>query len=206
MRQYGFTRAGWIAWFVLLILALQGVAWAAIQSIERVSVGAGGVEGNGDTGNANDAPIAMTPDGRFVAFLSFATNLVPGDTNSRADVFVRDRRSGTTERVSVSSAGAQGNAESGPADGDFRRDTLDISNDGRYVAFTSYASNLVSTDTNGVSDVFVHDRQTHATERVSISDTEQELGVPSYQPSISNDGRLVAYSSPSGGGAQRVRS
>ena len=89
---------------------------------------------------------AISADGRFVAFDSEATNLVPGDTNDASDVFVRDRQTGTTRRVSVSSGGAQGNGASfDPA----------ISADGRFVAFNSDATNLVPGDTNGAADVFV---------------------------------------------------
>ena len=102
---------------------------------------------------------AISADGRFVAFASDASNLVPGDTNGTLDVFVRDRQTGTTRRVSVGPGGVQGNGDSfDPA----------ISADGRFVAFTSDATNLVPGDTNGASDVFVRDRQTGTTERVSV--------------------------------------
>ena len=103
---------------------------------------------------------SISADGRFVAFESLASNLVPGDTNGVGDVFVHDRQTGTTERVSVSSAGTQGNGDSA---------VPSISADGRFVAFVSVASNLVPGDTNGRLDVFVHDRQTGTTERVSVS-------------------------------------
>jgi len=89
---------------------------------------------------------AISADGRYVAFISEASNLVAGDTNERPDVFVRDRVRGTTTRVSVATRGAQANQRSSePA----------ISANGRYVAFSSDASNLVRGDTNGSSDVFV---------------------------------------------------
>src|SRR5207253_2878782 len=101
--------------------------------------------------------LSLSADGRFVAFGSYATNLVAGDTNGQHDVFIRDRLTGTTERVSLSSTGNQGDGwSSGPS----------LSADGRFVAFTSGATNLVPGDTNGASDVFVHDRQTGITERV----------------------------------------
>jgi archaellum component FlaF (FlaF/FlaG flagellin family) len=111
---------------------------------ELVSVDSGGVQGN----NVSEGP-AISADGRYVAFQSDATNLVPGDTNSVTDVFLRDRQAGTTERVSVDSGGVQGNHISYLAS---------ISGDGRYVGFGSYSSNLVSGDTNGFQDVFVRDR------------------------------------------------
>jgi Tol biopolymer transport system component len=115
-------------------------AWAH-GTTERVSVSSGGAQGN----NGSDSP-AISLGGRFVAFQSRATNLVPGDTNNLVDVFVHDRQTGTTRRVSVSTGGAQGNNESrSPA----------ISADGRFVAFDSPSSNLVSGDTNGVEDIFV---------------------------------------------------
>src|SRR5688572_19439579 len=92
------------------------------------------VSSNGEQGNHESSAPAISADGRFVAFNAYASNLVPGDTNDLGDVFVHDRRTGQTTRVSVSSSGGQGNSVSnGPC----------ISADGRYVAFTSGASNLV---------------------------------------------------------------
>ena len=119
-------------------------AFAIDTFTARVSVDSAGVEGNG----GSDRP-SVSADGRYVAFHSQASNLVPGDTNGTADVFVRDIVTGITTRVSVDSAGSQ-------ADGDSWEPS--ISADGRYVAFYSGASNLVSGDTYGLTDVFVHDR------------------------------------------------
>jgi len=113
-------------------------------STTRVSVDSGGTQGNADSDDA-----AISSDGRFVAFQSVATNLESGDTNGAEDVFVRDRQMGTTGRMSMSIAGAQGNGDS---------TSVRISANGRYIAFYSYASNLVLGDTNGVRDVFVRDR------------------------------------------------
>jgi signal peptidase I len=148
---------------------------------ERVSVGSAGGQADG----GSEAP-TISGDGRFVAFESTASNLVPGDTNGQSDVFVRDRRSGTTERVSMDSAGNQGNDQSG---------LPTISADGRYVAFASSASNLVSGDTNGQSDVFVHDRETGTTERVSVDSEGNQADGSSTSPAIAADGRLVAFES-----------
>jgi Tol biopolymer transport system component len=127
----------------------------------------------------------VSADGRYVAFASYATNLVNGDTNgSTADIFVRDRQSGTTTRVSVRSNGAQANDTS----------LLPrMSFDGRFVAFMSNASNLVGGDTNHTTDVFVHDRQSGTTARMSISSGEVEGNGTSSSPSISADGRYVAF-------------
>ena len=129
---------------------------------------------------------SISADGRFVAFSSDASNLVPGDTNGRGDVFVHDRQTGTTERVSVDSAGTEGNDLSvAPS----------ISADGQIVAFTSYASNLVSGDTNGDIDVFVHDRQTGTTERVSVRSNGSQGRNDSWYSSISANGQIVAFHS-----------
>jgi Tol biopolymer transport system component len=130
---------------------------------------------------------AISANGRCVAFVSFASNLVPGDTNNFLDVFVRDRVSATTERVSVATNGAQGDNTSTlpPA----------ISGDGRFVAFLSYATNLVPFDTNGFPDAFVHDRLTHTTERVSLAFDGSQSNANSDIPSISNDGRFIAFAS-----------
>ena len=151
---------------------------------ERVSVNS-----DGEQGNAESVPydIAISGDGRFVAFRSSASNLASGDTNGSEDVFVHDCITGATERVSLSSTGEQGNSDSG--------DAVAISGDGRFVAFKSYASNLVPQDTNEVRDVFVHDRATGATERVSVSSDGEQANAPCgyYNIEISADGRFVAF-------------
>jgi Tol biopolymer transport system component len=148
----------------------------------RVSVDSGGVQGNGYSSSP-----AISSDGRFVAFGSRASNLVPGDTNACGDVFVHDRQTGQTTRVSVDSGGIQGNQD--------LYGSTSISTDGRFVAFGSHASNLVPGDTNGAADVFVHDRQTSQTTRVSVDSGGFQGIWDSSNPSISSDGRLVAFES-----------
>jgi Tol biopolymer transport system component len=155
--------------------------------VERVSVDSAGGEGN----SGAYLPFSITPDGRFVAFASDASNLVAGDTNGATDVFVRDRATGTTERVSVDSAGGEskgGNLRIGGA-------YPSLSADGRYVAFTGYGDDLVAGDTNGATDVFVHDRTTGATERVSVDSAGAQAGGGSIQSVLSADGRIVAFGS-----------
>src|SRR5919106_517577 len=166
---------------------LVGVAAAAPGVTERVSVSSAGAEADSSSEMA-----AISADGRFVAFASLASNLVENDTNGVADVFVRDRFNGTTERVSVSSKGREGDGHSGivgvagyPA----------ISADGRFVAFPSEATKLVKKDRNGATDVFVHDRLTGTTERVSVSSAGDEANGFSEGPAISADGRFVAFHS-----------
>ncbi len=177
-RQEVFViRLGSIACGFLVLLA--GIADARGQVTSRVSVDSAGAQANADS-----YPSSISADGRYVAFLSFADDLVAGDTNAAYDVFVRDRQSGTTERVSVDSAGAQGNGSS--LNGS-------ISADGRYVAFESVATDLVAGDTNGVSDIFVHDRLTGTTERVSVDSAGVQGNDFSLAPSISGDGRFVAF-------------
>ena len=149
---------------------------------ERVSVAYDSTETNDFSG----AP-SISADGRYVAFVSAASNLVPGDTNGTGDIFVHDRQLGTTERVSVASDSTQAASSSSQ---------LSISADGRYVAFMSRASNLVLGDTNGSYDIFVHDRQTGITERVSVTSDGTQADYSSYNPSISADGRYVAFWSP----------
>lgn len=124
----------------------------------RVSEGLNGAQGDGQS----IAP-AVSADGRYVAFLSNSTNLVTGDTNAAVDVFVRDLKTDTTTRVSVSGDGDQQNSK-----GTGFRSAPAISADGRYIAFDSDATNLVAHDTNRHLDVFVYDRQTHTTRRVSV--------------------------------------
>ena len=144
-----------------------------------MSLGPGGVQANDGSYDA-----VVSGDGRYVVFSSFASNLVAGDTNGFLDVFVRDRRTSVTRRVSIGAAGAQANGESfHPV----------ISGDGRYVAFPSFASNLVAGDTNGFQDVFVRDRGTRVTRRVSVGLGGAQANDTSYEPAISADGRYVAF-------------
>jgi Tol biopolymer transport system component len=166
-----------------VLAALLGSA-ASAQVTQRLSVDSGGVQGNG-----NSYSPSTSIDGRYVAFHSHASNLVPGDTNGFYDVFVHDRITGATERVSVSTAGVQGNGDSSYGY------TPSISSDGRYVAFSSLATNLVSGDTNTFSDVFVRDRQNGTTERVSLDSGGAEGNGDSVAPVISGDGRYVAFES-----------
>jgi Tol biopolymer transport system component len=147
----------------------------------RVSVSSAGAQGNGDSDSAS-----MSADGRYVAFASTSTNLVPADTNARSDIFVRDLTTGQTTRVSVDSSGAQ-------ADGDSLEPS--ISADGRLVTFSSLATNLVPGDTNGVSGIYVHDRTSGSTTRVSVKSSGAEANGDSFEPSISGNGKFVTFSS-----------
>jgi Tol biopolymer transport system component len=157
---------------------------------ERVSVSTAGVAGDDDSIHA-----AVSGDGRYVAFVSRASTLVPGDTNGTSDVFVRDRVAGTTERVSVDNRGRQaaGGEAGGVLDSNFGRPAL--SADGRYVAFVSSATNLVKGDRNNVPDVFVRDRVAGTTERVSMSGRKSQANGDSSNPAITADGRFVAFAS-----------
>ena len=146
----------------------------------RVSITDGEAQGTSWSGTGS-----ITPDGRYVAFYSGATNLVSGDTNGLDDVFVRDRIGGTTTRVSITDGEAQalGGGSSTPA----------ISADGRYVAFYSDATNLVAGDTNSATDVFVRDRTAGTTTRVSVATGGAQASGYSSDPTISADGRYVAF-------------
>ena len=193
---------------------------AAAGKTTRISVSSTGAQGNGDRidgGSLDSRDAAISSNGRFVAFTSAASNLVANDTNGDSDIFVRDRDADkdgifdescfgnlctnpapvSTRRVSVSSSGAQANSISGfPA----------VSPSGRFVAFTSEASNLVANDTNGRDDIFVRDRDTDtdgifdepgavATRRVSLSSGGSEANNHSQDPAISSSGRFVVFSS-----------
>ena len=149
---------------------------------ERVSLSATSTQG---TGGSVDR-IAMSADGRYVAFDATMTNLVTGDTNAVADVFVRDRVAATTVRVSVATDGSQSNGSS---------TAPSISADGRYVAFQSLASNLVTGDTNATTDVFVRDLQAGITTRVSVATGGTQGNGVSDQASIAGNGRVVAFRS-----------
>ena len=169
-----------------LLLALLASTVASAQGVGatvRVSVSSSGTEGNSWSDYS-----AISPDGRYVAFVSDASNLVTGDTNGKLDVFVRDTVANVTVRASVASNGSQGNDHSfSPS----------IAADGRYVAFASDAGNLVPGDTNGKSDVFVHDLSMGVTFRVSVYGGPDEMQAHgnSSSPSISADGRYIAFDS-----------
>jgi len=202
------------------------------------------VDSAGNQANSFSSDPSISADGRFVAFESFSSNLVPGDTNKSNDIFVRDTLTNTTTRVSVDSVG-QGNiysySPSISADGRFVafisnifnpskigvadvkedteifvRDTLtntttrvsvdlagnqgngssgtpSISADGRFVAFESDVSNIVPGDTNRMSDIFVRDTLTNTTTLVSVDSAGNQRNSGSYSPSISADGRFVAF-------------
>lgn len=166
---------------VLALFLLVPAFAAGSDGRASVRIGSSGFQANG----FSQLP-AISEDGRFVAFESFASNLVAHDTNRSVDIFVRDRLVGRTTRVSVSDRGTQGNARSHGAS---------ISDDGRFVAFSSSATNLVSGDSNGVDDVFVHDRTTRRTTRVSLSGDGMEGNQRSDMAQISADGRVVAFDS-----------
>src|SRR5258706_556263 len=153
------------------------------QVTQRVNVKTGGGQGNGGTVAYS---MSISADGRYVAFVDNSTDLVAGDTNRGGEILVRDRMAGTTERESVGSSGVQGDGDSQFAA---------ITPDGRYVAFQSVASNLVPGDTNGKRDIFVHDRQTGTTVRVNVDSSGLQANQDSDAPSISADGRYVAFES-----------
>jgi Tol biopolymer transport system component len=214
--------------------ALLLAAPAVGQETERVSVDSSGSEANSLSDFAS-----ISADGQIVAFDSLATNLVAGDTNGTRDVFVHDRTTGITERVSVDSSGTEANgASSRPsisADGQLvafgsnasnlvagfsggvfvkNRTTgiveivsvdssgvagngggsaAAISADGNVVAFQSTSTNLVAGDTNGLQDIFVHDRTTGVTERVSVTALGVQADADCFAPSISSDGQFVVF-------------
>jgi len=154
---------------------------------------------DGTPGNSESSSPALSADGHYVAFSSWATNLVSGDTNDAPDIFVRDLQTGAMARVSIAADGTQANGYSySPA----------LSSDGRFVAFSSDATNLVANDTNGRMDIFVHDRDTDTngifdepgevtTTLVSVSSGGSQGIYHSYSPDISGDGRYVAFETSS---------
>ena len=135
-------------------------------------------------GDKSSSEPSLSSDGAFVAFESLATNLVGGDTNGYKDVFVRDLVAGSTERVSVGALGAQASGTSGGPS---------ISGDGDLVAFESSASNLVAGDTNGRQDIFVHDRNSGTTIRVSVASDGSQGSGHAEEAHMSVDGRYVAF-------------
>lgn len=149
----------------------------------RVSVSSAGAQANFDQAYGIHP---ITPDGRFVAFWSESSTLVPNDTNGVADAFIHDRQTGQTSRVSVSSAGAQANDECF---------TAGISDDGRYVAFGGSATNLVADDTNNATDLFLRDRLAGTTVRISVTAGGQQANGTNRACAITPDASVIAFSS-----------
>jgi Tol biopolymer transport system component len=171
-------RVGTGTALALLVVPLTALAQSPGVTT-RASVSSAGVQADG----SSFAP-SVSEDGRWVAFASAAANLVPSDGNGVIDVFVRDRLAETTERVSVATDGTEANG---------RSDTPKISRNGRFVAFQSAATNLIESDGNAKSDVFVHDRDTGVTERVSRAIDGGDPDSTSFVDSISDDGRYVGF-------------
>lgn len=150
-------------------------------AFKRISVGPAGQEGNEDSFAG-----LITPDGAFVAFSSSASNLVPGDTNSESDIFLFHRETETIERVSVATGGLEADGPSHPSS---------ISEDGRFVAFSSYAENLVPGDTNRIWDLFVHDREKRTTARVSLDPQGHQTNDIYEGGQLSRDGAWLLFKS-----------
>lgn len=172
-----------VAFVSILAVVVAGISTAALAApnTRRISVSSNSVEGNGPSTFS-----AISQNARYVAFDSSASNLIGLDTNGTQDVFVRDRKTGKTRRVSIRSNGSQGD---GPSQ------IPDISSSGRFVAFMSDATNLVNGDTNGTSDIFVHDRKTKKTTRASTRSNGAQADDASSISGISANGRFVAFES-----------
>lgn len=166
---------------VVLVVPFLWAERASAQCTTRVSVDSQSVAANWYSGAS-----VVSRDGRTVVFESFAWNLTKQDRNDDHDLFVHDRASDETTCVSLTPGGIPGNGQSqGPS----------LSGDARLVAFTSTASDLVGSDTNGKSDVFVHDRSSGVTTLVSLGIGGVPANGDAFAASISGDGRHVAFSS-----------
>ncbi|MDY7022634.1 MAG: DUF4347 domain-containing protein, partial [Cyanobacteriota bacterium] len=168
-------------------------SYSGLLTIERVSLNSQGEQVNPDPRNSGVQDAVLSINGRFVAFESDADNLVPDDTNNATDVFIRDRQTGITSRVSVNSFGQEGQDRSGAL---FDGVLPALTPDGRFVAFESRATNLAPGDNNGEEwDIFVRDLQTETTTRVSINPNQEGGNETSRNPSISANGRFIAFES-----------
>ncbi len=174
-----------------------GEAQAYVQDLTTQRTEPVSVSSSGLLGNYHSAAPAISGDGARIAFQSAASNLVDDDSNEVSDIFVRDRRTGTTRRISVASDGTQANGSSfAPA----------ISADGRYVAFLSHADNLTPGDHNQRVDVYVHKLASHRTVRVSVDASGKRGGGSACDldgsdcpaPALSADGTIVVFQSSAG--------
>jgi len=148
---------------------------------KRVSLSSSGIQGN----NHSIAP-SLGLDGRYVTYLSYANNLVSGDTNGSADIFFFDSLTNKTTRVSADSNGIQGNADSLYPK---------ISGNGQYITYYSNANNLVPGDTNGVTDIFLYNTISKKTTRINVKSNGIQANAPSFDPSIGENGRYIVYKS-----------
>src|SRR5438876_8258911 len=183
-KVFGCAILGWI-----LAAAINGLADSAVQAVSLANPSIPANNG----GNSDSSGSVISADGRFVLFLSSASNLSTNDDGGRrfVDVFVRDRTNHTTTLVSVNQTGTGG--------GNGHSVSPVISADGRYVAFESEATNLVSNDTNGLSDVFLRDLQSGTTLLLSVNSSGTGVGNgASTSPVMSADGRYVAFVSGAG--------
>jgi Tol biopolymer transport system component len=175
------SAAGLVAAFGLAANALGAPALAAAQNAARVSVASDGGQGDGPSFFG-----AVSANGRFLVFSSDATNLVPGDSNGKTDVFRRDLKTGETIRISVNDQGQEGNGRSFASG---------VSRDGRLVLFWSHATNLVPGDTNAFEDVFLRDVQLGTTTRLSLAPGGIQTDGGNRFPTMSDDGRFIAFES-----------
>ncbi|MCI0476942.1 MAG: hypothetical protein L0Y55_11885, partial [Anaerolineales bacterium] len=186
MQHPTLVRSGLVAMLALCLTASDAPPATAQRAPGAVVTTRVSVASDGTQANAHVDSFEISGDGRYVAFATSANNLISGDTNGVGDVFVHDRQTGQTTRVSVSSGGTQATVHC---------EAPDISADGRYVAFQSAAVELVLSDTNSHKDIFVRDRQTGNTTRVSVSSLGTQANGGSANPALSADGRFVAFSS-----------
>jgi hypothetical protein len=159
-----------------------GVSDVFVRDRDRKKTTRVSTRSNGGEANGGSSVQGISGDGRYVVFFSSASNLVSGDSNGTSDVFVKDRKTGKTKRVSVRTNGAQGNGTS---------DYSAISPSGRYVAFLSAATNLVPNDSNGVQDVFVRDRKNKKTVRASVASNGAQGNGQSFWPAMANNGSIA---------------
>lgn len=166
-------------------ITIAGTEDASSKELDIISTSTNGDLGNRPSSVSNSA---VSNDGRYVVFTSTSSNLVAGDTNNKSDVFMKDRDTGVTVRVSTDSSGAQSNGDT---------NAVSISGDGRYAIFESSASNLVAGDINGKSDIFRKDLQTGTTELVSVGmlgeHGNDNSGYMGGQPVLSGDGNLAMF-------------
>lgn len=175
---------------MVLIIDSSHVSATVPYIAERVNLTPSGTQTA--SGNVQAAPV-LSQDGRYIAFATSSSDIVASDTNSRPDIFVRDRKVGSTVRANLSSTGAE--IPTGFFTPAGSSDSFKMSANGRFIVFASADASVTAGDTNGKIDIFLRDLSSNTTEMISTTPTGGQLNDDSKVGDISADGRYIVFTS-----------